>query len=248
MSGSGIALLAILGMGGASWWATYEGKHSKADFSRFLSSFSTGKKTETKVSKPRDIIADKAQPPRTQAKAAPGKRDGKDDVSRSAEIRSPSPRPSAPVGSNSFPPRPSSSRNVAALAAVKPPAPLSKAPVAKSGETKAAPKGIPVGRAAPHTTPSVIYARERIIIRQRAWDKAAGVGTVEKGREMRSYGKTGKWHRVVVPSTNMIGWVHEDMLAASQPGLFMTGSIFRTPVNPEIAAPNPPPMPVKSKQ
>ncbi|MFK4823973.1 hypothetical protein ACI0FM_04130 [Paenochrobactrum sp. BZR 588] len=45
-----------------------------------------------------------------------------------------------------------------------------------------------------------------------AWDKSPSMGEVEKGRELRSYGQTGKWHRVVVPATDMIGWVHQDML------------------------------------
>ncbi|MGH6861000.1 MAG: hypothetical protein ACRECY_12125 [Phyllobacterium sp.] len=62
--------------------------------------------------------------------------------------------------------------------------------------------------------PSVVYARERLTLRRNAWDKSPPVGSVEKGREMRSYSKTGKWHRIVVPATNMIGWVHEDMLIA----------------------------------
>ncbi|GGA92464.1 hypothetical protein GCM10011491_20600 [Brucella endophytica] len=84
---------------------------------------------------------------------------------------------------------------------------------------------IPVGRPDPATTPSAFYARERVVIREHAWDKSAAIGAVERGREMRSYGKTGKWHRVVVPSTSMIGWVHEDQLASSPP--FFTGSIFK---------------------
>ncbi|PRD45938.1 hypothetical protein C5748_02035 [Phyllobacterium phragmitis] len=226
---SGITLLAILAMGAAGWWSTYEGKHSRTDFSRFFSQFSTQKEAGAKVSRPKETITNRAQ-----AKAAPSQND--------------IPRPSAPVGSNPSSSRPSSSGNATTqVAAVKPPAPFSKAPLAKSGETKRAARNIPAGRASPDTTPSVIYARKRITIRKRAWDKAASVGTVEKGREMRSYGKTGKWHRVVVPSTAMIGWVHEDMLATSQPRSLITGSIFKTPIKPEISAPNPPPMPVKGK-
>ncbi|WP_146226099.1 hypothetical protein [Phyllobacterium leguminum] len=80
----------------------------------------------------------------------------------------------------------------------------------------------------PGTTPTIIYASERTVIHENAWEKASAIGTVERGREMRSYGKTGKWHRVVVPSTSMIGWVHEDRLAASRPSPFFTGSIFRS--------------------
>ncbi len=60
--------------------------------------------------------------------------------------------------------------------------------------------------------PKAIIARQALTIRETAWDKAKIVGSVEKGREMRSYAKVGRWHRVVVPSTNIIGWVQEDQL------------------------------------
>ncbi|HWD13719.1 hypothetical protein P8H26_12520 [Pseudochrobactrum sp. sp1633] len=80
----------------------------------------------------------------------------------------------------------------------------------------------PVGKTAPddnsrHASgafkiPKAIIAKQSLVIREKAWDKAKTVGSVEKGREMRSYAKVGRWHRVVVPSTNIIGWVQEDQL------------------------------------
>lgn len=60
--------------------------------------------------------------------------------------------------------------------------------------------------------PKVVTARQTLVIREKAWDQAKKIGGVEKGREMRSYAKVGRWHRVVVPSTNIIGWVQEDQL------------------------------------
>lgn len=65
--------------------------------------------------------------------------------------------------------------------------------------------------------PKVIVARQALVIREKAWDQAKIVGRVEKGREMRSYAKVGRWHRVVVPSTNILGWVQEDQLAFKNP-------------------------------
>jgi len=222
-SGSGIALAAILAMGAASWWAAYQDKHPKADFSGVFSRLLPQKDAGEKVSRPKEAEAGK-KPSSEQPKTA----------SARADI----PRPPAPVR-----PTPAPSSNAGTqVAAVKPPAPL-----AKPNEAKPSIRNIPVGRATPDTTPSVIYARERLTIHEHAWDKSAAVGTVEKGREMRSYGKTGKWHRVVVPSTDMIGWVHEDELATSQPRSFITGSIFRHPIKPDISAPALPPMPVGKK-
>lgn len=91
--------------------------------------------------------------------------------------------------------------------------------------------------------PKMIVAKQALVIRETAWQQAKVVGNVQKGREMRSYAKVGRWHRVVVPSTNIIGWVQEDQLIvkhprshssplrsalAQQPG-FTTGSIAKRP-------------------
>ncbi|MBA8879621.1 hypothetical protein [Phyllobacterium myrsinacearum] len=103
---------------------------------------------------------------------------------------------------------------------------------------------VPRGVNMPNMAPSVVYARERLTLRRNAWDKSAPAGTVEKGREMRSYSKTGKWHRVVVPATDMIGWVHEDMLVAgkARPGVssMATGAISREPELTQVQAVYPP--------
>lgn len=92
-------------------------------------------------------------------------------------------------------------------------------------------------------TPKAIIAKQALNIHEKAWDQAKTVGRVEKGREMRSYAKVGHWHRVVVPSTNIIGWVKEDQLifknlprqatssraAATQQSVVTTGSIRPAP-------------------
>ncbi|MGU3574875.1 hypothetical protein ACLBWZ_05060 [Brucellaceae bacterium C25G] len=74
----------------------------------------------------------------------------------------------------------------------------------------------PRGENRPDTTPSMVYAKQKLTVHKTAWDKSPSMGEVEKGRELRSYGQTGKWHRVVVPTTDMIGWVHEDMLVITK--------------------------------
>ncbi|MBV2142743.1 hypothetical protein KUG47_04410 [Falsochrobactrum sp. TDYN1] len=106
----------------------------------------------------------------------------------------------------------------------------------------------PRGTNAPAQSPSVIFAKVKLTIRKNAWDKSPAIGTVEKGREMRSYGKTGRWHRVVVPSTNMIGWVHEDQLVGGRrkpdSAKIITGSIAKKP---QAAAPASSKAPQKSR-
>ncbi len=87
----------------------------------------------------------------------------------------------------------------------------------------------PRGVNSPAHSPTVVFAKEKLIIRKTAWEKAPAIAVIEKGREMRSYGKTGRWHRVIVPTTNLIGWVHEDLLVGDKnkpdSASLMTGAI-----------------------
>lgn len=89
----------------------------------------------------------------------------------------------------------------------------------------------PRGVNTPANSPSVIYAKAKLTIHKNAWDRSPAIATIEKGREMRSYGKTGRWHRVVVPSTNIIGWVHEDQLIGGHnkpdSATLITGSVAK---------------------
>lgn len=118
-------------------------------------------------------------------------------------------------------------RPAAAVAPVRPKPPEQSAVLTAKLPTP------PRGTNTPAHSPSVIFAKVKLTIHKNAWDKSPAIGTVEKGREMRSYGKTGRWHRVVVPSTNMIGWVHENQLVGgrSKPdsAKMITGSIARKP-------------------
>jgi hypothetical protein len=88
---------------------------------------------------------------------------------------------------------------------------------------------LPHGRNLPNMAPAIVYARERLVLYQHAWDKSSSVATIEKGREMRSYSKTGKWHRIAVPATGMIGWVHEDKLILGKTNLDISSLTTSTP-------------------
>ncbi|WP_420960036.1 hypothetical protein [Brucella sp. IR073] len=198
--GSGGALLVIVALGAAGWWTAYDGKHP--ELSRLLSQFPSLKKTEEA----------KARLKAPVAPAKPQENGAKTSVALAAKADAP--RPPLPIRPVAIPSRDADPQ----IMPPRPPAPIN------ATETKSV-VNIPVGKPDPATTPSAFYARERVVIREHAWDKSAAIGTVERGREMRSYGKTGKWHRVVVPSTSMIGWVHENQLASSPP--FFTGSIFK---------------------
>ncbi|MEP7456750.1 hypothetical protein [Phyllobacterium sp. SB3] len=102
----------------------------------------------------------------------------------------------------------------------------------------------PRGVNMPGMAPSVVYAREKLILRRTASVASASTGSVEKGREMRSYSKAGKWHHIAVPTTGIIGWVHEDMLVpgkhpAGVSGM-TTGAISSAPKSTQGQAVYPP--------
>jgi len=109
----------------------------------------------------------------------------------------------------------------------------------------------PRGVNTPASSPSVIYAKARLTIHKNAWDKSPSIGVVEKGREMRSYGKTGRWHRVIVPKTNMIGWVHEDQLIGGRnkpdTASLVTGSIAKKQQTATVAPSRQAPRPAHSR-
>ena len=214
-SGSGsfvpvLALGAILGLGAFSLWATAHHKSPQAAISSLFQRPTTAKPTVSAPANPKSKEVAVSRAPSKDHGAAMG----------------PVPRPSAPVA-------PAASKPVqqAAVQATKPPRP--------SGQTKvSAPTGMPRalpprGVNTPAHSPSVIYAKSRLTIHKNAWNKSPAIGTVEKGREMRSYGKTGRWHRVIVPKTNMIGWVHEDQLIGGRNkpdnAALITGSVTKKP-------------------
>lgn len=57
---------------------------------------------------------------------------------------------------------------------------------------------------------NVIFSKRDIIIYAKADSNSKTVAIVKAGQEMRSYEHVGNWHRVVVPSTDIIGWAKAD--------------------------------------
>ncbi len=144
---------------------------------------------------------------------------------RSNILPSPVPRPPLAVGAPQQGPVAAKPMQQASLQPMSRP----QAYVAPTGKTVAEP---PRGMNVPGMAPSVVFARDKLVLRRSASQTAASIGAVEKGREMRSYRKAGKWHHIAVPTTGMIGWVHEDMLIQgkhrSRISNMTTGAISRT--------------------
>lgn len=223
-TGSLLALAVIVGVGALSIWVATQPKKSQTTFSSLFERIATrtGQSTVAK--------------PETTGKQ-PAKSDAQQENSRALTLVAPVPRPSVAVGVQPVTTKPVQRAELQPLQPEQRPH-LSIGPAEKA--VIQTPRGINM----PNMMPSVVYARERLTLRSKAWDKSAPAGTVEKGREMRSYSKTGKWHRIVVPATDMIGWVHEDMLITvkSHAGIsnMATGAIFATPKSAPVQAVYPP--------
>lgn len=56
----------------------------------------------------------------------------------------------------------------------------------------------------------IIYAKTTITIYEKNDSHSKRVAIVKQGQEMRSYEHLGTWHRIVVPTTNIIGWAKDD--------------------------------------
>ncbi len=233
-SGSGssapiLVLGAILALGAFSLWSTAQHKNPHEALSALFS---------RPASKPAPAAVAK-----TESKAKPGKvSETKAPARGYAATVGPVPRPSAPVA-----PAPQKPVQKIAVETPKPPRPSGNI-VASAAPSAMPPRGVNT----PAHSPSVIYAKARLTIRKNAWDRAPAIATVEKGREMRSYGKTGRWHRVVVPSTNIIGWVHENQLIGGRDkpdsATLITGSVAKK-TQPNAPAPkqfHPRPLPPKA--
>lgn len=214
-SGSGssapiLTLAAILGVGAFSLWATAQHKSPQAALTALF---------EGRIPKPAPSAPKRTESKPVTVQQAPV---AKPQPKQQLAAMPPAPRPVAPVA-------PASQKPVqqAAIQPVKPPVPTAK--VSAAPQPALPPRGV---NTAAHS-PSVIHAKTRLVIHKNAWDKSPSIGTVEKGREMRSYGKTGRWHRVIVPKTNMIGWVHEDQLIGGKnkpdSASLVTGSVSKKP-------------------
>lgn len=91
----------------------------------------------------------------------------------------------------------------------------------------------PKAKFAANNAANVIFAKVSTTIYLKADSHSKIVATVKSGQEMRSYEQIGAWHRIVVPSTDIIGWAHEKDLSIKAPSLSaiidsaMTSSINR---------------------
>ena len=232
-----LALAAILGLGAFSLWATSQHKSPQAAITALF---------QRPASKPNTQSSARAEPKATVTSKAPENKapENKAWSKDYGAAVGPVPRPSAPV----MAPAPQKPVQQAAIQTATPPRPTNQ--VVVSPPAAALRSMPPRGVNTPASSPSVIYAKARLTIHKNAWDKSPSIGVVEKGREMRSYGKTGRWHRVIVPKTNMIGWVHEDQLIGGRnkpdSASLITGSIARKTQTATAAAPKQAPNPAHS--
>ncbi|MBR7652449.1 hypothetical protein KCX83_08955 [Brucella oryzae] len=228
-----LALVAILGLGAFSLWATTQHKSPQAAITALF---------QRPASKPNTQPAARTEPKATVTSKAPESKAPAKDYGAAV---GPVPRPSAPVVA----PAPQKPVQQAAIQPATPPRPTNQVVASAASATPRAmpPRGVNT----PASSPSVIYAKARLTIHKNAWDKSPSIGVVEKGREMRSYGKTGRWHRVIVPKTNMIGWVHEDQLVGGRnkpdSASLITGSIAKKPQSATVAQPKQAPHPAHSR-
>ncbi|GAA0590613.1 hypothetical protein [Paenochrobactrum glaciei] len=232
-----LALGAIVVLGAVSLWAASQHKSPQTAISNLWNSASGNSRAniapQKQASAPQ-IKEQKSQPARTNRT--------EEKASNRATATAPIPRPEIGLSPSrtAQAPQPAARPQTATtvtpankpnqmVAAITPPASATK---------NLPPRG--VNRA--DSTPTMVYAKQKLTVHKTAWDKSPSMGEVEKGRELRSYGQTGKWHRVVVPATDMIGWVHQDMLVivkkvgnqnAQAPSPITTGSIkAETPAKP----------------
>lgn len=89
----------------------------------------------------------------------------------------------------------------------------------------------PKAKFAANNAANVIFTKVPTTVYLKADSRSKVVATIKSGLEMRSYEQIGAWHRIVVPSTDIIGWANEKDLSKKAPGLSniidraMTGSI-----------------------
>lgn len=56
----------------------------------------------------------------------------------------------------------------------------------------------------------IVYAKTTITIYEKNDSRSKRVAVVKSGQEMRSYEHLGTWHRIVVPTTDIIGWAKDE--------------------------------------
>ena len=75
----------------------------------------------------------------------------------------------------------------------------------------------PQAKFAPNNAANIIFAKVPTTIYTKADSQSKMIAQVKSGQEMRSYEHIGGWHRVVVPSTDIIGWANEKYLTGKAP-------------------------------
>ena len=206
---------AIVALGAAALWATSQSRSPSASVSGLFRTASSSSASRTSSASAGSTTPRAVQTqPQTQAQAR--------TTETPATAPSPVRRPPLNVGQSTPAEQKAAPQQLAMLPsrAENKPAPQIIPP--KPAQQNAMPALPPVGKTEPEDnsrhasgafkSPKAIIAKQALTIREKAWDQAKIVGSVPKGREMRSYAKVGRWHRVVVPSTNIIGWVQEDQL------------------------------------
>ncbi len=250
------ALAAILGLGGVSIWAVSQKESPQTAISNLLS----GKQQSSSTSS----SASRTSRSENISQASKTKETNRDNKISAAPAPTPAvKRPPAPVTAKATLQSNNNEQQIASLAPlprttsiIERIIPASK-PQKTEKTTPATPQSAitklpPAGKNLSDSAPRPVFARVALRIHKNAWEKSAVQGSVKKGHEMRSYGQTGKWHRVVVPGTDVIGWVHEDQLIVAkapvnkntsrgisdiitgsiQPTKTMTGNAVSTPVPP----------------
>lgn len=252
---------AILIFGATALWATSQGKSPSSSVTALLSN-AAGSGSKAGSGSGAAASHDKKQIQNRPHNTAPARSQVQKTPQQAQAAPAPLRRPPLNIGQSQGAENKISEKQLA-MAAPQPalrivPKPMQQ-PAAKADASHAAPLPPPAGKSATDNSryangafkiPKVIIAKQALTIRETAWDKAKSAGTVEKGREMRSYAKVGRWHRVVVPSTNIIGWVQEDQLifknqlngvvparsASARNAPFTTGSVNKHPANKQPAS------------
>lgn len=123
-----------------------------------------------------------------------------------------------------------SSINIGSIVA-KPPVPVklaSNSAATNLNDPKAPPSPVPYkhdiqlpppAKFAANNAAGRIFAKAPTAIYAKPDSRSKLIAQVKAGQEMRSYDKSAGWHRVVVPSTAIIGWANEKDLSEKTPNI-----------------------------
>ena len=74
----------------------------------------------------------------------------------------------------------------------------------------------------------IVYAKKTITIYEKNDSRSKRVAVVKSGQEMRSYEHLGTWHRIVVPTTDIIGWAKDEDIILNINDSNKTGNSAKT--------------------